>query len=619
MNIRQFIICVVCVISCCVASMAQPSYDWQELLVKPGCFSPLPKAGDSFWQDSVSENIRNSYIRYGEQYFGKQWMVLPFTVFAEFKTNGNRTRYEAMNFAKRKQMAALVMAEIIEGKGRFVNDIVNGIGSFCEETWWGIPAHYGKKYPVADEQNVDLFNAETAGLIAWTRYMLEHQLETFAPGFCRHIDAEIDRRMLRPAATTDYWWKKASMNWNPWICSNWLACVLICEKDRDRQIEGIRQIVEALGTFIDSYPDDGGCDEGTGYWDRAAASLYECIRLLRHATDGKVDLLTPKVHEMMNYICKMYIGDGYCVNFADAHNNRMQVQPNILFPMALDIDDVVMKGLAAQIAEETNLFTEPSVLYDHSGNFPALGRELFMLRNITAAIDTEAKEPQIKDTWLSDLQIMTVRRGNFYVAMKGGTNGESHNHNDVGNFIVYANNIPLIIDAGVGEYTSATFSKDRYTIWTMQSAYHNLPMINGVQQKDGRQYSAKVIDRRKGMLTLDITEAYPDEAAVKSWKRTMKLNGKCVEIIEDYELLEYREPARMMLMTVVEPVVTVPGYVALGNHGIEFDAAQIEPVIEEISDKMDVLLHEVWGPRMFRIVLTVKSDGLTEKVKYRIR
>ncbi len=66
------------------------------------------------------------------------------------------------------------------------------------------------------------------------------------------------------------------------------------------------------------------------------------------------------------------------------------------------------------------------------------------------------------------------------MAAKGGFNNESHNHNDVGTFSLYVNTIPVILDAGVGTYAKQTFGKDRYTIWTMQSNYHNLPMINGI-------------------------------------------------------------------------------------------------------------------------------------------
>lgn len=618
MNIKDIIIGTVCLILCHTAGMAQTASDLPKAVAEPGRFTPLPKADDAFWRNSVPEAMRQSYIGYGEQYLGQPWTTLPLTSFAEFKTNGNRTRYEAASFAKRRKLAALVMAEIVEGKGRFTDDIVNGLGSLCEETWWGIPAHYGKRFPVASDQTVDLFNAETAGLIAWTRYMLESRLEAFAPGFCRHVDDEITRRMLRPAVAKNYWWKKAGMNWNPWICSNWLTCVLICERDSARRTEAIGQIVKAMGAFTDAYPADGGCDEGTGYWDRAAASLYECIRLLRLATDGRADMMTPKVREMLAYIYKMYIGGGYCVNFADAHDNRMQAQPDIILPIALDTQDPVMLGFAAHIARGNNLFTAPAPLYDRSGNFPALGRELFMLRDIKAAMAVTPREPQMKDTWLPDLQVMTARRGSLFVAMKGGTNGESHNHNDVGNFIVYAGNSPLIIDAGVGEYTSATFGKDRYSIWTMQSAYHNLPLINGVMQKDGRQYAAKVVSRKAGTLTLDIAGAYPEEAAVAEWKRTVSVKAGGVEVTEDYRLREWREPTRLMLLTTIRPEAN-GGRITIGNHAITFDASRLSASVEDISDKTDNVIRNMWGAQMYRVVLTTTGQSTAGKITYTIK
>ena len=81
----------------------------------------IPQADDAFWRDSIPMEIRQSYIRYGEQYLGKPWTVLPWTVFAENKKNGNRVNYEAICFEKRRQLAALVMAEIMEGEGRFMS------------------------------------------------------------------------------------------------------------------------------------------------------------------------------------------------------------------------------------------------------------------------------------------------------------------------------------------------------------------------------------------------------------------------------------------------------------------------------------------------------------------
>ena len=575
--------------------------------------SLLPQADDTFWRDSIPQEMRQSYIQYGEQYLSKPWTMLPWTIFAENKQTGNRVNYEAICFEKRRQMAAIVMAEIMEGKGRFMGDIIDGMGSFCEETWWGIPAHYPKAIPLSEWQEVDLFNAETASLIVWTRYMLEKQFDAFSPDLCQRIDREIERRILQPAVERDYWWKTAGMNWNPWICSNWLACILICEKDEARKATAIAQIKNATQAFIDAYPEDGGCDEGPGYWDRAAASMFEIMRLLDF---GTVD---PKVQRMASYAYKTYIGNDYCVCFADAHENKAVQQVNIVYPFGLWLNDQTMREFGAYLGRQKGVLTNPAALYDKSGNFPTLGRELFFLRHIRDFIAEQPCEPLLKDVWLPDLQIMTTRRGNLYVAMKGGNNGESHNHNDVGSFIVYGSQesgvksqeqlSPLFIDPAVGEYTAKTFSDDRYSIWTMQSQYHNLPQINGIDQKDGKEYAAKVVSHKDGQLTLDIAGAYPAEAAVKSWKRTVIAMKSGVSVTEDYELSEYRQPTCLMLMTLDPDAL----------QRIHFDANQLSATIEDISDKLDPLLQHMWGQKMYRIILSVKSTKTKNKIKYTIR
>lgn len=565
--------------------------------------SLLPQADDHFWRDSVPTEMRQSYIEYGEQYQGRPWTVLPWTIFAENKITGNRVNYEGICFEKRRQLAALVMAEIVEGKGRFLNDIINGMGSFCEETWWGIPAHYGKRIPLTELQEVDLFNAETANLIVWTKYMLQKQFDTFSPDLCQRIDHEIERRILIPALEKDYWWKTAGMNWNPWICSNWLACVQLCEHNEARKAEAIAQIQKATQAFIDAYPEDGGCDEGPGYWDRAAASMFEVLRLLPDFPYDK-----SKIGNMAAYCYKTYIGHDYCVNFADAHENKAVQQVNIVYPFGLWLGDQTMREFGAYLGRQKGVLNNPASLYDKSGNFPTLSRELFFLRNIRHFIEEQPREPVLKDVWLSDLQIMTARRGNLFVAMKGGTNGESHNHNDVGSFIVYDNG-PLFIDPGVGEYTAKTFSKDRYEIWTMQSQYHNLPQINGFDQKDGKSYAAKVVSHKNGLLTLDIAGAYPTEAAIKSWKRTVSSEKNGITCIEDYELSEYLQPTRLMFIALSPDAL---------KH-IHFDASQMEATVEDISDKLDPLLQGMWGHQMYRIILTVKSTKLKNQIKYVIK
>lgn len=565
-----------------------------------------------------------SYIRYGETYLGKPWASLPVTEFARFRKDGNRVGYETLVFERRRQLAALVMAEITERKGRFMPDIINGLEVMMEEPWWGIPAHYGKPVPLYGEQPVDLFNAESASLIAWAGKELKAELDSFSPELYKKIEREISHRILTKALGVKAWWKTAGMNWNPWICSNWLTCVMLYEKDAVLRQKAVTEIEGCMRAFIDSYPEDGGCDEGTGYWDRAAASLFECLDLMRQikadslAAVTVLDYRKDKVARMGAYIYKMYIPNGYSVNFADAHENKSVVQLNVLWPFALYLDDPAMKGFAAWLAKDKSFWADPAALYAKSGNFPTLGRELMLLRQVSALSEERPVEP-LAEAWLPDLQIAVMRGKDKFVAVKGGTNGESHNHNDVGSYIVYADGEPLLIDCGVGEYTSKTFSKERYTIWTMQSDYHNLPQVNGVSQHDGKQFHAEVVKNSRHSITLDIAKAYPEAADVKSWQRTVTLKGTEVEVTEKYTLGTYKAPSRLMLMTTVMPDVSKAGTVRLGKNTITYDAARLSVTVEDKSALLDPLLTGLWGNRLYRIVMELRGKATAGKVTYRIR
>lgn len=608
---------------------------WSEKLVAPQKFTPISQAGSTYWRDSIPSVMRQSYISLGEKYLGKSWQSLPASVFSEYRTNGNRVNFEELSFGKRKQLACLVMAEVMEGKGRFLSDIINGIQSICEESWWGIPAHYGAKLPVPEDQTVDLFNAETAGFLAWTTYILRPQLDAFSPLIAKRVDNEIERRLLVPALEGKYWWKTAGMNWNPWICSNWLACILFNETNRGRQLQGVSAVMKCLDAFMDAYPADGGCDEGPHYWDRAAASLSENLIMLRQATQGAIDLSSSqKVKNMASFIYKTYVGKGYAVNFADASNKAL-AEINVMYPFACYVNDSVMRQYAAYVADKNQFSINPAELYMHSGNYPALGRELRLLSKLHSFTKEQPKDALIEDALLPNLQVMTARSKfgtteGLYLAAKGGNNGESHNHNDVGSFIVYYNADPLLIDVGVGTYTSKTFGGDRYQIWTMQSSYHNLPRINGVDQKDGKQFCASRVQyskkRKQITFSLDIAKAYPTQAKVDSWLRVFRYDsGKEIEITDTYSLREcVPESTELIFMTNCKPSLSTDGNSiqllhSSGIRTLSFDNSLLSPSIEPILIDDARLLQSWPSGKLWRIHLILKNKSLKGTLKTVIR
>jgi hypothetical protein len=236
----------------------------------------------------------------------------------------------------------------------------------------------------------------------------------------------------------------------------------------------------------------------------------------------------------------------------------------------------------------------------------------------------------LRDVWFPELQVAIARSQNasegLYVAVKGGHNAESHNHNDVGNFIVYADGKPALMDIGVETYTAKTFSSQRYEIWTMQSDFHNLPTVNGVQQSPGRNYAAAKVSYRstdkKMVFSLDIAPSYSEKAHLLSWQRTVTLErGKKVEIEDDYQLQKWIEPVRWRLMTCRQVDTGTPGTIALTDAEtgkkmvIDYDKS-LAVSVEELS-VTDQRLTSVWGNRLYRITLTGNSP--TVKGKYRLK
>jgi len=614
-----------------------PEQEVRRILVSRADFKPFPTITDRRDWSQVPQNVQSDCIKEAEKLLGTKWEPLPASVFLEYKRDGNRTNYERLSFGRRQRLATLVMAEVFENKGRFLDEIANGVWAICEETFWGVPAHIGvqKKgtdLPDISEPIVDLFAAETGALLAWTDYLLGPRLDTVSPLLRERIRIEEGRRLLSPCLERDdFWWmgfgpRKDVNNWTPWICSNWLAATLLIEQNDASRVKSVHKIMRVLDNFLNIYPDDGGCDEGPGYWGRAGASLFDCLELLESASAGKVNLYgDPLIRKIGQYIYKVYIKDDYYVNFADA-SARLNPEAGLIYRYGKRIDDPAMAGFGAFLAKQQGLAQNLRV--SRNGSLGRLLPDLFLLNELASAAP---REPLLGEAWFPNLEVLTARStpgsvAGLYLAAKGGHNAESHNHNDVGNFIVYAGGRPLLIDVGVGTYTSKTFSSRRYEIWTMQSDFHNLPTVNGVMQKEGREFHSRSprfsSDAGKVEFSVDIAGAYPAEAKVDRWERKLVLDrGKRIELVEDYQLKEAVKPLRLNLMTPLKADVSQKGTIGLSDpttgsqYGISYDASQFDASIEDIP-LTDDRLKSAWGERLARIVLTAKN--LNTKGNYRI-
>lgn len=610
-----------------------------KVLIPADQWRPWPTASDRQAWEGLPESVRKDLIANGEKRLGYNWPDLPATLFLEFAREGNRSRYETVHFDRRYALTDLLIAECVEGKGRFLDDIANGVWALCEESFWGLPAHMGAQkagsgLPDPAEPIVDLFAAETGESLAWTDYLLGEQLDKVSPMIRKRILLEMDRRILTPCLTReDFGWMGFAggrvNNWNPWCNASWLTCTLLVEPDADRRIAAVAKIVHSLDHFLDAYADDGGCDEGPGYWGRAGASLFDCLELLHGATGGQIDVYDrPLIQEIGRYIYRVHIADDTFVNFADA---SAQAHPpaELVYRYGKRIGDDRLAAFGAYLhSREQGGFAGAK---DYT-----VGRYLSEIFHAAELDAVRASAPLPRDVWLDGIQVMTARcrEGTsdcYFVAAKGGHNAESHNHNDVGNFIVYMNGRPILIDIGVETYSRKTFSSQRYEIWTMQSAWHNLPTIGGVMQSPGGQFAAKDVqyeaDDDHAQLKLDIASAYPRDAGLKSWVRTVRLNrGRHVAISEEYSLdkavgritlsfvtpckVSEPENGRLVLETVYEgepPLVMQ----------VVYDGAKLKSTVETVPVE-DGRLRAVWPERLTRILLTSEKPAMQNAWTVRI-
>jgi len=610
-------------------SKIYPEETLRTVLLPREAWHPYPTVEERELWESLPESVLNAHVARGEAALNYEWPTILGVRFLDYVRDGDRNRYQTVSFGRRRNLVNLVIAECMEGKGRFLDDIVNGVWAICEESFWGVSAHLGPQkagsgLPDISEPIVDLFAAETSALLAWTAYLLGPKLDTISTLIVPRIELEIDRRILTPLLERDdFSWMgfggQRVNNWNPWICSNWLTSALLIEKNGERRLKLVAKAMRALDNFIDPYPKDGGCDEGPSYWGRAGASLYDCLELFYSATSGKINVYDePLIQNIGKFIYRVQIHDRYFVNFADAPA-MLTPSPALVYGFGKRINDPQMMALGTWSAHKQDI--------QNSGINDSIGRLLPALFSLEDVLKAEPNPPLPCNVWLNEIQVMVARDNEgtsdgLFVAAKGGHNAESHNHNDIGNVVIYVDGLPVLVDAGVEAYTAKTFSSRRYEIWTMQSAYHNLPTVNGVQQAPGRGYAARNVtyraDDQRAELSLDIAGAYPEAVGINTWLRTVTLNrGTDVTITDTYDLKGVSGDIILNLLTACDVLLQDGGRITLtatelndgrisGAAQLHYDADKLTALTEEIVVK-DSNLKRIWGNCLTRIVLKAKN------------
>lgn len=570
-----------------------------------GEYRPYPRLFDRSAWEGLDENSKRDLIAWGEEAL-RGYPMLSATRFMAFKRTGDRVGFETPYFARRRLLIGATLAYCLTLEDKFLDAVIDGLWCVCEETSWVISAHNGGDRPgVAnmhllpddEDPNIDLFAAQTAATLADVLYLLEAPLSQVSPLIPRRVRREVTRRVLTPfRVRDDYWWMGVTRsdlnNWTPWILSNVLEALLIVERDPDLRAEGVARGLVMLDRYAACLPEDGGCDEGVGYFNMAGLSLLDCLESLYLASGGALDFYRePLLRALAAFPLHMHLSGGMFVNYADCD----------AYPL-LDGERVWRFG--QRVGNEA-LMALGSVLRRNRDTVrpmdtPQMNR---CLLSLFASLPVQPMPARPAFDALPNLQVYSWRIGSMILSAKGGHNAENHNHNDVGHFILTKGGEAVILDPGNCVYTATTFSPDRYTLMNTRARNHNIPLIGGFEQAPGISHRAEDVHADEKGMSLDIASAYPDEAGVMQAERRFSVLDAAIAL-EDDIILRRAGEVTWVFMLRREPKLK-EGLAELGGVTMTFD-----PALKAMAEEMpvtDARMARNWPGSLWRLTLTASA------------
>ena len=448
---------------------------------------------------------------------------IPWSKFRLFKDTGNRSICERPYFIRRSLLAdfELCMLDGRDTDGSIRLALEDLIWAICDECTWALPAHVpnlvgnmGSDRPM--EIDIDLFASETGFYLAEVLHLLGDKLDPRVVTRCHN---EIKRRILDSYLSDHpaYWWERGTNNWGA-VCAGSVGMTFLYEEtDPARRRAALARVLATLDAFLNSFPPDGTCEEGVGYWEYGFGFFALFADFVHQYTGGEADL------------------------FDDSRARRIA-----LFPQSVALSPTRTLSFADGGRFSSGFSPARLILRRHYGESVSLanvGESLMStapkpanrLRALLWADPTRPADP-LPDatTFLPDAQWLIVRHAPFAFAALFGNNGVPHNHNDIGSFLLVDGDKEGPMDLGSGEYTRQYFSSERYTIFCNGAQGHSVPIVGGALQKAGSQYRASDVSMSETngetVFTGDIAGAYGLES-LSSLRRTFRIRPEAGETI----------------------------------------------------------------------------------------
>ena len=468
-----------------------------------------------------------------------------FSTFRLFKDKGDRTAYQSVFFKRQHRLYTMIfMCLLYPENESYLELLQDTVWELCDMYVWALPAHIGN-IEVNDNCELDLDATTMAMALAILKNVLENRLH---PLIKSRIDYEVNRRIIEPFMAKRWHWEYRANNWTA-VCTGATGCTIMLLKPDLFELVRDR-LNEDMEDYLRSYKDDGVCVEGAGYWSYGFGYFMEYAMMQKEFTKGAYDFTArEKVKNISSFLQKLFLDKDVIVNYGDCGvGTSVSVPGGFMFGLKRLYDTVELppeKALSYQVHY-----------------FP------FMLRAFTD-FDPSFKSKDISvnsEYYMGDQGWFVKRCEKYGFACRGGSNGESHNHNDVGSFILSIDNKQVLIDMGGRPYTRQYFEDGvRYTFLETSSRGHNVPIINGKYQKNIPGTGSKT-SFENGVFSVEFNSVYGINE-LSQLKRDYSFTDSSVTVTDTYKgATAFAE----RLVSYLEPKL-LDGEIVIGRAHIKYD------------------------------------------------
>jgi len=492
-----------------------------------------PRILQRIQSDPESRDVMKRLVAEGNRYLRKpfQRRVIQQPAHPRFEPKN-----EALSYLSEASNGALTLAFLYQmtGDETYARRAIDYAEAVCDVPEWRNAAHafdiiYPRVWPwnVTNDQVVfsyDLNSARVARTLAAS-------YDWLYPAMTRQQRDKIRNGLLEKAVTRVrgnsefFWWSTAyRCNWSA-ICYSGVGIAALALLTESPQLTDIiSESCNKMTLTFDQIGDEGGWQEGRGYYSYMMTSSAYFMDALKRMTKGRLNMFRhPKIQ------ANAFDFQLYALTAAFGDSEKENGGPTF-----------AVNKYVAETGSATSAY--------YRENFLGAGEDIFDI--IWPRSTVQAREPAHASRVFKNIDWAILRSGfadpsTVTIAAKAGFNDDPHHgHLDCGHFTVTWQNVPFIRDLGRMKYDEQYFNEERFDYLYASSEGHNVISVNGEGQivaklKDSAwkpNVGGRILDYRSDdkqeYIVMDPTHAYPGRE-LKKWRRSIVLEKPVVTLVLD--------------------------------------------------------------------------------------